>query len=274
MNEMDALFSKKQIRTLLIPLMIEQILTTLVGTADTMMVSKAGAAAISAVSLVDSINVFVVCVLTAIASGGAVVCAQYLGRGDHAHAEDTASQILIVIIAISAAATLLLFVLRRQILAFVFGSVESAVMAASVTYFEITALSYPFIGLYSAGAAILRVEGDTRLALRISLIANVLNIFGNAVLIFGLRMGVAGAAISTVISRILSAAAMLAALRVPGRRIVIRDYLRIRPDIAKIRRIMTLAIPFGLEDGLVLLGNCAYSPRCRLWEPPRLPRRQ
>lgn len=251
------MFTKQQIRNLIIPLMIEQILTSLMGAVDTMMVSNAGSAAISAVSLVDSINVLVIYAFSALATGGAIVCARYLGRGDDPEATENARQMLFIVLAISVLITVLFAALNRPMLRLIFGRVEQDVMDASITYFLITAASYPFIALYNAGAAIFRVEGNSRLSLMVSMISNVVNIVGNAILIFGFHMGVAGAAIATLFSRIISAAVLVICLRHPGRRIVIREYFSIRPDLSRIRRILAMGVPSGVEQGMFQFGKLA-----------------
>lgn len=251
------MFSKKQIWSLLIPLMIEQLLTSLMGAVDTMMVSTAGSAAISAVSLVDSINVLVIYVFSAMATGGAIICAQYLGRKDRAQAQETGRQLIITVTGISLLVTLVLIALRAPLLQLIFGQVEAAVMENALVYLLITAASYPFIALYNAGAALFRVDGNSRLPMAISTVSNFINIALNSVLIFGFHMGVAGAALATLASRIICAVAILAFLRRPDHSIVIRDYARIRPDMKRIFNIMAVGVPTGIENGMFQLGKLA-----------------
>lgn len=251
------LFSKKQIWQLLIPLMIEQVLTSLMGTADTMMVSNVGSAAISAVSLVDSINVLIIYIFSAMATGGSIICAQYLGRKERDDANETGKQLLLSVTLISIVVTIVCILLRKQLLRLIFGRVEADVMQDAILYFLITALSYPFIALYNAGAALFRVDGNSRLPMIVSTVCNLINIAGNAILIFGLRMGVAGAAIPTLVSRILCAVIVLLCLRNPKFTIYVRDYRTIRPDAARIRRIMAVGIPTGIENGMFQFGKLA-----------------
>lgn len=175
----------RQLFSLLLPLMIEQILNSFMGTADTIMITTSGAAAISAVSLVDSINVMVVLIFSAMATGGAILCSQYLGHKNAEKAVYAGKQLILCVTFVSAVGTLALILLRTQILSLIFGSVEEEVMRNSEVYFFITALSYPFIALYNSGAAIFRSDGNSRLPMTVSTISNVLNIAGNAVLIFG-----------------------------------------------------------------------------------------
>ena len=251
------MFSRKQIWNLLIPLMIEQVLTSLMGMADTMMVTSAGSAAISAVSLVDSINVLLIYVFSAMATGGSIICAQLLGRGDRKAASDTGGQLLLSVTVLSTAVMLVFALLRAPILKLIFGKVEADVMTNAQVYLLITALSYPFIALYNAGAALFRVDGNSRLPMAVSTVSNLVNIGLNALFIFGLGMGVAGAALATLISRVLCAAAILYCLRQPHQSIVVRDYLRIRPDMKRIWNIMAIGIPTGIENGMFQFGKLA-----------------
>ena len=251
------MFTKKQVWALIIPLMIEQVLNALMGAADTMMVSNAGSAAISAVSLVDSINILVLYVFTAMATGGTIICSQYIGHRDEEMACQAGKQLVLSVTALSVVVTVLCLVLRRPLLSLIFGSVEAEVMANSLTYFFITALSYPFIALYNSGAALFRTCGNSRLPLAISTVANLINVIGNAVFIFGFHMGVAGAALATLISRVICAVAVMICLRRPTQAIVVRDYLSIRPNMRLIRRIMAIGIPTGIENGMFQFGKLA-----------------
>lgn len=251
------MFTRKQIWSLLIPLMIEQLLASLMGTADTMMVARAGSAAISAVSLVDSINVLLIYVFSAMATGGSIICAQLLGRGEKREATDTGKQLLLTVLSISTLVMAVLAALRTPLLRLIFGQVEAAVMENARVYLLITALSYPFIALYNAGAALFRVDGNSRLPMAISTVANLINIGMNALLIFGFKMGVAGAAIATLASRVICAVAVLYFLRLPRQTIVIRDYLRIRPNFKRILHILAIGIPTGVENGMFQFGKLA-----------------
>lgn len=251
------MFTPKQIWSLLIPLMAEQLLTSLMGTADTMMVSRAGSAAISAVSLVDSINVLVINVFSAMAAGGAIICAQYLGRGDRREADETGKQLMLTVTAISALVTLALILLRKPLLGLVFGQVEADVMENALVYLLITALSYPFIALYNAGAALFRVDGNSRLPLAVSTASNLVNVALNALLIFNLHMGVAGAALATLVSRVMCAVTILIFLRQPHQAIVVRDYLKLKPDMKRVLNIMAVGVPTGIENGMFQFGKLA-----------------
>jgi len=237
--------------------MIEQILTSLMGTADTMMVSNAGSAAISAVALVDSINVLVIFLFSAMATGGAIICSQYIGGKRNEEACEAGRQLILTVAALSMASTVLCMLCHDFLLRVIFGKVDPEVMRNAKIYFLITALSYPFIGLYNAGAALFRTGGNSRLPMTVSTISNAINIAGNAYLIFVLKLGVAGAAAATLISRIFCAVVILLFLRRPCQPIVICDYIKIRPKTAIIWSIMAMGIPTGIENGMFQFGKLA-----------------
>ncbi len=251
------MFSNRMICALLVPVVLEQLLNSIMGTADTMMVSNVGSAAISAVSLVDSINILVIQAFSALAAGGAIVCAQYIGQQNHKKANESARQVLFIITAISVAVSLLCLVFQRPLLRLIFGSVEAEVMRNSRIYFFFTALSFPFIAAYDAAASIFRAQDNTRGPMLISMISNVMNIVGNAIMIWGFHLGVEGAALSTLVSRIFCAVVVLLQLRRDRQPIVVRDYYKIRPDWWMIRRILGLGIPSGVENSMFQLGKLA-----------------
>lgn len=259
MEQQQHMFTNRMIRNLLIPVVLEQLLNSIMGTADTMMVSNVGSAAISAVSLVDSVNVLVIQAFSALAAGGAIVCAQYIGQRNKEKANESARQVLFIITAISVAVSLICLVFQKPLLRLIFGSVEAEVMRASEIYFFYTALSFPFIAAYDSAASIFRAQDNTRGPMTISMISNVMNIAGNAIMIWVFHMGVAGAALSTLISRIFCAVVVLIQLRKEreGQEIVVRDYFKIRPNWSMIKRILGIGIPSGVENSMFQLGKLA-----------------
>ena len=259
MEQQQHMFTNRMIRNLLIPVVLEQLLNSIMGTADTMMVSNVGSAAISAVSLVDSINVLVIQAFSALAAGGAIVCAQYIGQRNKEKANESARQVLFIITAISVAVSLICLVFQKPLLRLIFGSVEAEVMRASEVYFFYTALSFPFIAAYDSAASIFRAQDNTRGPMTISMISNVMNIAGNAIMIWVFHMGVAGVALSTLISRIFCAVVVLIQLRKEreGQEIVVRDYFKIRPNWSMIKRILGIGIPSGVENSMFQLGKLA-----------------
>lgn len=251
------MFTNRMIRSLLIPVILEQLLNSIMGTADTMMVSNVGSAAISAVSLVDSINILVIQAFSALAAGGAIVCAQYIGQQNKERANESARQVLFIITLISIIVSAICLGFKKPLLRLIFGSVEADVMRASEIYFFYTALSFPFIALYDAAASIFRAQDNTKGPMAISMISNIMNIVGNAIMIWGFHMGVAGAAIATLISRIFCALVVLIQLRRDRQPIVVCDYLKIRPDWPMIGRILGIGIPSGVENSMFQLGKLA-----------------
>ena len=255
--EQQHMFTNRMIRNLLVPVVLEQILNSIMGTADTMMVSNVGSAALSAVSLVDSINVLLIQAFSALAAGGAIVCAQYIGQRNYEKANMSARQVLFIITAISVVVSAVCLIFQKPLLRLIFGAVDADVMRASEIYFFFTALSFPFIAAYDSAASIFRAQENTKGPMTISMISNIMNIGGNAVLIWVFHLGVAGAAISTLVSRIFCAVVVLWQLRKDRQPVVVRDYLKIRPDWSMIGRILGLGIPSGIENSMFQLGKLA-----------------
>ncbi len=250
-------FSSADLRKLLIPLVLEQLLTSFMGMADTMMVSRVGSAAISAVSLTDSINVLIIQVFAALATGGTILCSQYLGQNNKKGSNDAARQVLFTITLISVLLSGICIVWRRPILNLVFGQVEADVMSGSLIYFLLTALSFPALAAFQAGSAFYRAGGNSRFPMTVSVISNGLNIVGNAIFIFVFHWGVMGAALSTLLSRVFAAVVILYYLRLPKQDIVIRDYLAFRPNRHLIGKILLVGVPSGIENGMFQFGKLA-----------------
>ena len=248
------LFDNQSLKTLIVPLVIEQILSIAVGAADTMMVSSAGEAAVSAVSLVDNVFVLLINLFAALATGGAVISGQYLGRRRPDVAQKAAEQLILFTSVFSVLIMALTYFFRSFILNVVFGKIEADVMSGCTTYLMIVAASIPFIALYNTGAALFRAMGDSRTAMFTALFMNGINLVGNSILIFGLKMGVAGAAIPTLISRIAAAILILSLLRNPKKiiHVSIPFPLRLIPASEKDPRNRH---PDGLENSMFQLGK-------------------
>lgn len=248
------MFTGKQLRQLIIPLVIEQLLAITVGMADTMMVSNVGEAAVSGISLVDTINNLLITLFTALATGGAVVVSQYIGRRDTEKATDAAKQVFLVILALSAGIMILALLFNQVLLRLIYQNLEPAVMENATTYFYISALSFPFLALYNSGAGIFRSMGNSKISMYTSLVMNVINIALNALLIFGMNMGVAGAAVASLIARAAAALMVTVALRSRKNAVCVRTYaLKPRWDI--IRSILRIGVPTGLENGMFQVGK-------------------
>lgn len=256
------IFSNHDLKILIVPLFLEQLLEVLVGVSDTFMVSYAGEAAVSGVSLVNMFNTVFIFLFSALAAGGAVVVSQYIGSRDEKNGILSAGQLVMIAAVFSAAVTVFSLALNRQLLRVLFGEVDPDVMEACVTYLQISAYSYPAIAIYNAGAAVYRSMGKTGVTMNISLAANGINIVGNAVGVFILHAGVAGVAYPSLIARTFSAVVILilcfrkkncpVSVRLVGKNIF-------RWEGSMVKRILSIAVPNGIENGLFQLTKVALS---------------
>lgn len=248
------LFSNSDLRRLIIPLIIEQILAISVGMADTMMVSAAGEAAVSGVSLVDMVNVLLINVFAALATGGAVVTAQLIGARQQRRACESAMQLLLISVVSSTVIMTLALSFQRPLLTLLFGSITYEVMQNCLTYLWLSAVSYPFLAVYNACAALFRAMGNSKVSMNVSILMNVINVAGNALCVLGLRMGVAGVALPSLVSRAVAAVIMLLLLRNPRNEVHIAG-IPLRVDFGLIRKILHIGIPNGFESGMFQLGR-------------------
>ena len=255
----NPLFTRQALVALLLPLIAEQALSVTIGLADTLMVSSVGEAAVSGVSLVDSFNTLMIQVMSALATGGAVVTSQYIGHQEPKNAKAAAAQILFVLASFSLVVAAVVVVGRHAILRGIFGAIDADVMDYAETYFLLSALSYPFIGLYNAGAALFRAQGNSKISMLSSLVMNVINIGGNAVLIYGFGMGVLGAALASLVSRAVSCLVVLWLLQRPGCPLRVDGLRALAPDGGLIRRILRVGIPAGIENGMFQIGKLSVS---------------
>ena len=249
------LFSNRELANLIGPLVIEQLLAVFVGMADSIMVANVGEAAVSGVSLVDNIMILIINIFAALATGGAVVAGQYIGRKDEKSACKAATQ-LVWFVSLSAVAIMILVYLGKDIiLNQVFGHITAEVKGHADIYLLIVTASIPFIALYNGGAAIFRAMGNSQVSMRVSLLMNAINVTGNAILVFGLRIGTAGVAIPTLISRMAAAIVITVLLCNQTRILHIERTLKIRFDGRMIRKILAIGVPNGLENSMFQLGK-------------------
>lgn len=254
-KEVSVEFSDRDLRVLIIPLVIEQLLAITVGLADSMMVARVGEAAVSAVSLVDAVNVLLQNTFAALATGGAVVAGQYLGLRDTDKACRSAQQLLLFMGESSLVIMAALYLLKHFILHVVFGAITAEVSAYADTYFMIVESSTVFLAIYSAGAALFRVMGNSRVSMRVSLLMNVINITGNAILVFRFHMGVAGVAIPTLVSKAVAAVLMVVLLFQPNFLLHLTRPFSFRHDRKIIRNILKIGVPTGVEGSMFQLGK-------------------
>ena len=248
-------FSNRELVTLIAPLIAEQFLAILVGLADSLMVATVGDAAISAVSLVDSISNLMIYIFSAMAAGGAAVAGQYIGRREQENA-NSAGQHLVALLAVASAFFIaLLYLFKTAVLTTVFGQIDADVMAATDKYYTIVMASIPGIALYNGGAAIFRTMERSDVSLKVSLLMNGINVGGNALLIFGFHMDVAGVAIPTLVSRTVAAAVILGLLfnkKLPLNLAGLRSF---RLDKQLLHNIFYISVPSGVENGMFQLGR-------------------
>ena len=249
------MFSRRYIHRLLLPLIAEQLLSYLVGLADSVMVASAGEAAVSAVSLVDSISVLMVHIFSALAAGGAIVVGQYLGRREQEHAKDAADQLMAALLALSLLVTAALIILQGPLLRLLFGRSPAEVQENCRIYYRIVMLSIPMIAVYNGGAALFRAVGDSRTSMRISLLMNVINVCGNALLVYAMHMGVAGVAIATLVSRTVAMLVIVCKAFRSSFALSLRGLRHYRPHAAILQRILSMGIPNGIENGMFQLGK-------------------
>lgn len=254
-DKRNYLFSDKSLYRLILPLIIEQLLLVTVGLVDSMMVSSLGEAAVSAVSLVDSINILLINTFTALATGGAVVAGQYIGQKREDSACKAADQLVLFLTVSSIVVMILCYLSKYFILHVVFGKIEADVMSYANTYIMIIFTSIPFIAIYNGGAALFRAMGNSKITMKISIMMNLVNLTGNAILIYGFKMGVAGSAIATVFSRMLSALVICYLIKNQDLQIHLSKKLCKRFDKKLIQKILYIGIPNGLENGMFQLGK-------------------
>ena len=254
-NGTKMMFSNKYLMKLLWPLFIEQFLVFAVGLLDSVMVASVGEAAVSAVSLVDSVMVLVITVLTALATGGAVVVGQFLGQQKKDNANKAADQLMVFSVILTLAIIVIMYIFKDQFLSLVFGDIEKDVLEYCNTYYIIVVASIPFISIYNSGAALFRSVGNSKASMNVSLLMNIINVTGNAILIFGFHRGVEGVAIPTLISRITAAAVMIALLRNQNRQVHISRGIGVKPDWGFIKKILKIGVPNGVENSMFQLGK-------------------
>lgn len=249
------LFDNKAIIALIVPLIIEQLLAVLVGMADSIMVASVGEAAVSGVSLVDNIMVLLINLFGALATGGAVVAGQYLGKRKEQEADRAANQLVWFVTICAIGITALVYLGKDFILHGVFGKIEADVMGYANVYLMIVAASIPFIALYNGGAAVFRTMGNSKVTMIVSFIMNGINITGNAIFIYGFHWGAEGVAIPTLVSR-MTAAVLIVILLLNQKQVLhLQKTLKYRPDWGMIKRILGIGIPNGLENSMFQLGK-------------------
>ncbi|MBD5467437.1 MAG: MATE family efflux transporter [Lachnospiraceae bacterium] len=256
---MNELFSDKELKKMIVPLFLEQLLVMFVGLADTLIISYAGEAAVSGVSLVNQFNTIFIYLFTALSSGGAVVISQYIGRQERERAGEAASQLLLFSALFSVVVMAVVLIGNEAMLRLLFGKVEQPVMDACITYLRISAYSYPAIAVYNAGAAVYRSLGKTSVTMYLSVISNAINVIGNVIGVFVLRAGVAGVAWPSFLARVFSAVAITFLCFQKKNEVVYRKQWICRWNNGLMRSILNVAVPNGVENGIFQLVKVALS---------------
>ncbi|MBE6610083.1 MAG: MATE family efflux transporter [Ruminococcaceae bacterium] len=249
------LFSRKSLIKIIFPLIIQQLLAVTIGMADSMMVASAGEEAVSGVSLVTTLDILLICAFSALATGGAIVISQFIGKKDFDLARSSAKQLIYATtgVAVIIAASVLVF--RVPLLNVLFGDVEDAVMSNAQSYFFFIALSFPFLGLFDAGAAIFRAMGNSMISMTSSILMNVINLIGNAILIYVFHLGAAGAAIATLISRIIGAVIITVLVHNKKNAVYVERIFHYRPNFKIIKSILRVGVPNGIENSMFQFGK-------------------
>lgn len=254
-NQSQYLFDNKELAVLIIPLVIEQLLAVLVGMADSIMIASVGEAAVSGVSLVDQIMVLLINIFSALATGGAVIAGQYLGHRKKEAACESANQLVWFVTLCAIVITGIVYAGKYVILHGIFGRIEADVMHHADVYLMIVAMSIPFIAMYNAGAAVFRTMGNSKVSMGVSLIMNIINVGGNALLIYGLHMGTEGVAIPTLVSRTVAAVIIIVLLCNDKQEIHIKKTWRYRMSWSHVKKILMVGVPNGLENSMFQLGK-------------------
>ena len=249
------LFTNRALAALILPLIVEQFLAVLVGMADSVMVASVGEAAVSGVSLVDNIMVLFTNLFAALATGGAVIAGQYLGQKNGKLASRAATQLIWFTTILAVVIMAVIYCGKWFVLHVVFGQIDVDVMGHADTYLMIVTASIPFIALYNAGAAIFRAMGNSKVSMQVAVIMNVVNVAGNATLIYGFHRGTEGVAIPTLVSRITAAVLIIFMLSRKENVIHIEKTFRFHPDWTMVKRILGIGIPNGLENSMFQLGK-------------------
>lgn len=251
----ERMFTPSYLRSLIVPLFFEQLLTITIGMADTIMVAAVGEASVSGISLVDSISNLFIQLFSAFATGGAVVASQYMGRRDRISACKAAKQLVYITIIFSGVISAACLAGNRHLLRLIFGTIELDVMNAAENYFIFIVISYPFLALCNSCNALCRSMGRSRITMTVSLVMNVINIGGNAILIYIFGLGTAGAGIASLLSRVVGATIMLVVVCNRNLEIHVDRLFRFEWNGMMVRKILRIGLPSGIENSTFHIGK-------------------
>ncbi len=258
-DKSSLLFDNRYLRALIIPLLIETLLSVTIGMMDTIMVARVGEHAVSGVSLIDSIANLLIFLFSAFATGGAVVASQYLGRKDEKSACFSAKQLMYLSIAFSLAVSIIILIFRRGVLDLIYGHIESNVMDSALSYFTPILISFPFLAVLNSCNALFRSMGKSRITMIVAIIMNLINVSGNAFFIYVLDLETFGAGLASLISRIVACAYMVYKVSRKSEQIHVENPLKVEVDLPMIRRILRIALPSGIENSVFHIGKILIS---------------
>ena len=253
------LFDNRYLKALIIPLLIETLLSVTIGMMDTIMVSRVGEHAVSGVSLIDSIANLLIFLFSAFATGGAVIASQYLGRKEERNACFSAKQLMYLSLAFSLAVSLLMLIFRRPVLDIIYGHIESDVMDAALAYFTPIIISFPFLAVLNSCNALFRSMGKSRITMIVAIIMNLINVSGNALFIYGFGMETFGAGLASLLSRMTACFYMVYKVTRPEEQIHVLEPLKFEVDLPMIKRILKIALPSGIENSVFHIGKILVS---------------
>ncbi|WP_438349280.1 MATE family efflux transporter [Paenibacillus sp. FA6] len=238
----------KQIIAIVIPIFVDQAFIILMGLLNTAMISSSGVAAVSAVSMVDSLNIFLINVFVAVATGGTVIVAQYKGSGNQEMVSKAAAQAISAVTILSVLISVFVILFHTPTLNLLFGNAEEEVFRNAKIFLIGSCISYPFMAIFQAVSGVLRGVAETKACLGLSLIMNLTYLCLNIVLITVFDMGVMGLVISMILARVLGMVTSLIYLLKYNQtlRFKIRNALKLNFSILK--KIMYIGIPFAAEQ--------------------------
>lgn len=258
-DKSELMFDSRFLKSLIIPLLVETLLSVTIGLMDTIMVAGVGEHAVSGVSLIDSISALFIFLFSAFATGGAVVASQYLGKKEPENARYSAKQLMYLSIGFSVAVSALLFVFRTQVLHLIYGTIDADVMDSAVMYFEPILISFPFLAVLNSANALFRSMGKSKITMIVSIIMNVINVTGNYILINIVGLETLGAGIASLASRAVACFYMVYKVTRPQEVIHIEDPLRFDFSLPMIRRVLRVALPSGIENSMFHIGKILIS---------------
>ena len=248
----NSLFTTKSIKKLIIPLIFEQFMIVMVSLFDTLFLATTSESALAAFSLVDNINLLLMQVFMVIGAGGSIIAAQYIGSRDSANAENTANQTTLMVLLVSLAIALPAILLNGPLLRAIYPKVSPVIMRFCQQYFLLSAISYPAYALYNGATSLLYAQSQSRLSMVTSVAMNLIKILLNFVLIRAMNMGIQGAGLATIVSRLTGAVMANRFLMNPHMQIHYTRPIKIRFDRGIIKRILSVALPSGTENIIFL----------------------